>query len=156
MKRFHKLVALCVFGAIALPSGFPAWAMDDAGKQEIEKIVHDYLLANPDLLLEMRDLLEAKRRTDQEAKQRQTLAAEKDAIYSSENQIVIGPADAQLTVVEFFDYNCAFCQRALSDMNRLVDGGGRVRFILREFPVLGDDFGRRRTHQHRLQPADAP
>jgi protein-disulfide isomerase len=41
--------------------------------------------------------------------------------------------------VEFFDYNCGFCQRALDDMNRLIEGGSKIRFVLKEFPVLGEE-----------------
>jgi len=160
MNLIRKLLlALTAVAALGTFVTVPARAMDDAARQEIEKIVRDYLLANPDILLEMRDTLEAKRRAEQEEKQRLTLAREKDAIYAAKDQIVIGAPDAALTIVEFFDYNCSFCQRALEDMNRLLDGGNGVRFIMKEFPVLGDDSvaaARISIAFNRLMPEKAP
>jgi protein-disulfide isomerase len=136
MTKSLRLAAVLGAAILAMPS--PSPAMDANQRSEIEKIVREYLLANPGIILEMRDALEARKRVEQEEKQKLTLAAEKDALYKSANQIAIGAVDAPVTVVEFFDYNCGFCQRALDDMNRLVKAGN-VRFILKEFPVLGEE-----------------
>lgn len=139
MSRSARLAAgLAICGAVLLGAPATAPAMDAGQRSEIEKIVREYLLANPEIILEMRDQLEAKKQVAQAEKQKQTLAAEKDNLYKAAAQIEIGDKSAPVTVVEFFDYNCGFCQRALDDMNRLLKGGN-VRFVMKEFPVLGEE-----------------
>ncbi len=130
-------------GFIALVAGFAlfgatqgASAFDDAERAEIGEIVREYLLANPEVMLEVQSALEEQREAKRVADQKKTLDSEKDAIYSTAHQTTIGNPDAKVTVVEFFDYNCGFCRRALDDMNRLVTENQDVRFILREFPIL--------------------
>ncbi len=51
--------------------------------------------------------------------------------------MIIGDPDAPITVVEFFDYNCGFCKRALADMKRIVEENPDVKFVMKEFPVFG-------------------
>ncbi|GIL00828.1 MAG: membrane protein [Alphaproteobacteria bacterium] len=119
--------------AVVLPR--PALALDEAARKEIEQVIREYLLANPELMLEVQEALEAKQKANRLAAQQKTLSDQSEAIYSATNQIAIGSPDAPITIVEFFDYNCGFCQRALSDMNRLVEDGN-VRFVLKEFPIL--------------------
>jgi protein-disulfide isomerase len=113
-------------------------AADGVEKAEIEKIVREYLLANPEIMVEMQKALEEKREAEQTAQQAKTLADMKEIIFNSPNQIVIGAKDAPVTIVEFFDYNCGYCQRAMSDMTKIVEAEKDVRFILKEFPVLGE------------------
>ncbi len=105
---------------------------------DVENIVREYLLANPELLLEVQDALETKQRAEQRVAQGRALSERADDIFLSTHQFSIGNPDAPVTVVEFFDYNCGFCKRALDDMAKLVDSSGQVRFILKEFPVLGE------------------
>ena len=59
-------------------------------------------------------------------------------IFSSPRQVTLGNPQGDVTVVEFFDYNCAFCKRAMADMTDLMKGDGKVKFVLKEFPVLGE------------------
>ena len=127
-------LAALVAVTFALPQ--QAHAFDDAEKTEIGQIVRDYLMANPEVMLEVQAALEKKREADRVASQQKTLNESHDEIYSTDNEIEIGNPDAKVTVVEFFDYNCGFCHRALDDMNRLVQENDNVRFILREFPIL--------------------
>jgi protein-disulfide isomerase len=128
--------AMALMGAAALPA--PAGALDTNDRAEVEKIIREYLLANPEIMLDVQKALEAKQEQQRVAVQQKTLTEKKEAIFSAEHQVEIGAKDAPITIVEFFDYNCGFCQRALEDMNRFVENDKDVRFILKEFPVLGE------------------
>lgn len=61
-----------------------------------------------------------------------------DAIYSDPNDVVLGNPNGDVTLVEFFDYNCGYCKRALSDMIKLMDYDPDLRVILKEYPILND------------------
>ncbi|WP_075996544.1 DsbA family protein [Salaquimonas pukyongi] len=107
-------------------------------RAEVEKIVREYLLANPEIMLEVQQALEQKQEEMRLAQQKDTLQERAGTIFNSKHQMVIGDPDAPITVVEFFDYNCGFCRRALADMERILEENKDVKFILKEFPVLGE------------------
>ncbi len=134
--RTVAIVSAAVFGLSLFPAQAPALEASD--KAEIEKIVRDYLISNPEILIEVQKALEAKQESLRAANQAKTLTDMKDRIYASDHQVEIGSKDAPITIVEFYDYNCGFCQRALEDMNKFVAADKDVRFILKEFPVLGE------------------
>jgi len=135
-NRGGGLAALLALALVALP--LRADAFDKAQRGEIEQIIHDYLLANPQVMLEVQDALQKQQQAQRVAAREKTLSEQRDAIYHSPDQVEIGNPQAKVTVVEFFDYNCHFCQRALDDMNRLVGKNDtNVRFVLKEFPILG-------------------
>jgi len=126
--------------ALAAFAPAPARAQTFAPDQrtEIEKIVHEYLLSHPEVLQDAMAELE-KRQTAEDAEKH--LAAIKDnatAIFSSPRQVNLGNPQGDVTLVEFFDYNCAFCKRAMSDMLDLLKNDPKLRIVLKEFPVLGE------------------
>ncbi|MDS1134930.1 DsbA family protein [Nitratireductor indicus] len=120
-------------------SGVAQSTAAEMDRAEVETIVREYLLANPEIMLEVQDALEKKQREQQEVAQRAVLESEREAIFSSAYDGVIGNPDAPVTVVEFFDYNCGFCKRALGDMQALVEENKDVRFVLKEFPILSPE-----------------
>ena len=63
----------------------------------------------------------------------------KDRLFSSDLHFVLGNPDGDVTLVEFFDYNCGYCRRAHEDMNQLIAEDGNLRVVIKEFPVLGDE-----------------
>lgn len=134
-KAVLVLISLA-FSFFGLPD--PSLALDSKDKSEVETIIRDYLLKNPEIFIEVQQALEAKQKLETANAQKRTLIEKHDLIYNSKHQMEIGNPDAPITVVEFFDYNCGFCQRALADMNRFVKDDDNVRFVLKEFPVLGE------------------
>ena len=96
-------------------------AMDAAQKQEIETIVRDYLLANPEVLDEAFKVLQDKRAKEEAAKQAEAVAKSGDLLFNSPHQMVLGNPEGAITLVEFFDYNCGYCKRA----RRRHDGAAR-------------------------------
>src|SRR5208337_101183 len=59
-------------------------------------------------------------------------------LFGSTHQVVLGNPQGNFTMVEFFDYNCGFCKRAMSDMLDLLKNDHDIKFVLKEFPVLGE------------------
>jgi protein-disulfide isomerase len=106
-------------------------------RQEIERIVKSYLVAHPEVLQEAMDALDKQQKQADAAKARETIKKENATLFDSPHQVVLGNPRGNKTVVEFFDYNCAFCKRALPDMLTLLKTDPNLKFVLKEFPVLG-------------------
>ena len=99
--------------------------------------VREYLLANPEVLQEVVTELERQRINQQTAQQADAVNLYQDLLFFSPRSAVIGNPNGDITLVEFFDYNCSYCKRALDDMNRLIADDPGLRVVLKEFPVLG-------------------
>jgi protein-disulfide isomerase len=108
-------------------------------RPQVEGIVREYLLANPEILLEVQSALEAKMKAEQAAASQQAIANSADKLFHQASDGFVGNPDGDVTIVEFFDYNCGYCKRALSDMEALVAKDKNLRFVLKEFPILGPD-----------------
>jgi len=108
-------------------------------RTQIEAIVRDYLLKNPEIMLEVQDALEAKQREEQRLASLGVITQNKDEIFNSPFDGVVGNPQGKVTIVEFYDYNCGFCKRAMEDMQALTRENPDLRFVLKEFPILGPD-----------------
>ncbi|MGH6936688.1 MAG: DsbA family protein [Methylocella sp.] len=105
-------------------------------KAEIETIIKDYLLQKPEILREAMGVLEA-RENAAEAKARERVISDPSgALFAATNQAVVGDPGGKITLIEFFDYNCGYCKRALSDLARLMKANPDLRVVLRDFPIL--------------------
>lgn len=105
----------------------------------VETIVRDYLTKHPELLVEMSAELDKRQAAEQEAQQRKAISENADEIFRSPAAFVAGNPEGDVSVVEFFDYNCGFCRRALPDVVKLVNSDNKVRLVLKELPIFGDD-----------------
>jgi protein-disulfide isomerase len=117
-----------------------AAASDDLSRKEIEEIVRNYLLTNPEILVEVQTALEEKQKEAQRVASLQTIQQAKDLIYNSPIDGVVGNPKGKTTIVEFYDYNCGFCKRAITDMQEIVKTDPDLRFVLKELPILGPDL----------------
>ena len=117
----------------------PALALDEDEKKEMGQFIREYLLENPEVMLEVQAALEAKQQSQRLEQAGQAVAANHDAIFNSQDDIALGNPDGDVTVVEFFDYNCGYCKRALADMEKVLATDPKVRFVLKELPILGPD-----------------
>ena len=106
---------------------------------QIEAIVRNYLLKNPEIMIEVQTALETKRNDESRVAQSKVIRESGSAIFNSTDDAVLGNPNGDVTVVEFFDYNCGYCRRALGDMQALVKTDANVRFVLKELPILGPD-----------------
>jgi protein-disulfide isomerase len=105
----------------------------------LEKSVRDYLTKNPEILVEMTTELDKRQAAEQEKQQQKTIGDNADEIFRSPVAHVAGNPDGDVSVVEFFDYNCGYCRRALPDVVKLVKDDGKVRLVLKELPIFGED-----------------
>lgn len=114
-------------------------ALEAGDRAEIEKIIREYLIANPEVLVEAQQALEEKRQEQERIAQQETITNSAEELFNSEYDGIVGNPEGSVTIVEFFDYNCGFCERAMEDMEALVEANPDLRFVLKEFPILGPD-----------------
>ena len=125
--------------ALLLPQAAPAGEFTDKQRQEIGTIVREYLLQNPDVLLEVGQELERRQQAGEEEKRKTALTANAKEIFHSPADLVAGNPQGSITMVEFFDYNCAWCKRSVSEVLRLLDTDKDLRLVLKEFPIFGEN-----------------
>lgn len=126
-------------GTSASPSPVAATSMD---RGAVEAIVREYLVSNPEIMVEVQQALESRQQETQRMAQNEIIQSALDQIFNASYDGVIGNPEGSVTIVEFFDYNCGYCKRALQDMEALVDQDSDLRFVLKEFPILGPDSQR--------------
>jgi protein-disulfide isomerase len=122
----------------AAPSSPAAEPLDERQVAAIETIIRDHLIANPEIIRDAINELQRKEVEAEQVAQQAAISKDSDLIFASSHQAVIGNPDGQVTLVEFFDYNCGYCKRAHADMKRLVEEDPSLRMVLKEFPVLGE------------------
>lgn len=130
---------LAITGTNQLQAQEQAAGQSALTKPQIEGIIREYLLANPEILLEVQSALEEKMKAQQAAASQQVITDAADQIFHQASDGFIGNPDGDVTIVEFFDYNCGYCKRALNDMEALLAKDNNLRFVLKEFPILGPD-----------------
>ncbi|MFM9847365.1 MAG: DsbA family protein [Hyphomicrobiaceae bacterium] len=120
----------------------PATASTSSGpfsveqKTAIERIVKDYLVNNPELLMEIQSALEAKAEGLQAARLGGALKENANEIFRRPNTPMAGNPSGDVTIVEFSDYNCGYCKRAFSDVAKLVEQDAKIKILIKELPIL--------------------
>jgi len=144
MKRVAAaaLMLAFVFHSGVLPSSAASAAeaksnFTPAQKEEIGKLVREYLLANPEVLTETIDAMQAKENKAKEAKQAAVVSARKGEIFNPQEATVIGNLKGDVTVVEFFDYNCGYCKSMFQTLIETIEADKKIRLVLKELPILG-------------------
>ena len=107
-------------------------------QQEIEKIVHDYLLREPEVLAEALRRLQQRQSAAVAQKAKQAIRDNQQALLSDQTSPIEGNAQGKVTIVEFFDYRCVHCRRVASTLENLVRSNTSVRVVYKNFPVLGE------------------
>jgi protein-disulfide isomerase len=124
-------VALC-----ATPPAASAENFSGGQRGEIETIIRNYLIAHPEVLEEAMAELNKRQATAEAEKHEASVAQNSDTIFNSPRGVVLGNKDGDVTFVEFFDYNCGYCKRAMTDMLDLMKSDSKLKVVLKEFPVL--------------------
>jgi protein-disulfide isomerase len=142
-----------VFAAAFLFACVPAFAQSSLPRAEIEAIVKDYLLKNPEVLRDALIELERRGKAEEDAARARAVAEMAPKIYNSTRQVVVGNPAGKIALVEFYDYNCGYCKRAFDDLGVLIKKNPDLRVILKEFPVLGPNSieAARVAHALRMQ-----
>lgn len=135
MFRLRRLLP-----ALLLTASLPAsgWAeLTPEEREEFRDEVRAYLLENPEVLNEMVALLDARQRDATVALDRERIAARGDALFDDGFSFVGGNPEGSVTIVEFLDYQCGYCRRAHPDVMNMIAADGDIRWIVKEWPVLG-------------------
>jgi len=133
-----RLLAPALF-ALALCGTLPsasAQSFSDRQRGDIETIVRNYLLAHPEVLEEAMTELSRRQAAAEAEKHEASVATNAETIFNSPRGVVLGNKDGDVTFVEFFDYNCGYCKRAMADMLDLMKTDPKLKVVLKEFPVL--------------------
>ena len=123
--------------AVAAPQASRADELSAGQRGEVERIVREYLVAHPEVIQEAMTELEKRQSTADAEKHKAAVKQYSEALFTSPRQVVLGNPSGNVTFVEFFDYNCGYCKRAMDDMLTLLKDDPKLKVVLKEFPVLG-------------------
>lgn len=130
------LAALPVLAEV--PATGSAATMTEAERKALRDEVRAYLLENPEVLIEAMDVLQQREETAGLARDSQVIAANSARIFANPNDWVGGNPKGDITLVEFMDYRCGYCRQAYDEIAKLIETDGNIRFVVKEFPILGE------------------
>jgi protein-disulfide isomerase len=138
MSLLHRLLAAAaILAFFAATPGANAQSFSPEQRREIESIIKNYLVKNPEVMEEVMKELEKQQAKAEADKARAAVKDNADLLFNSPRHVTIGNPQGDVTFVEFFDYNCGYCKRALADMLDLMKADPNLKVVLKEFPVLG-------------------
>ena len=111
----------------------------NAQRQEMGSIIKDYLLSHPEILQDVSKLLEEKQKQVEGNARKDSIVKNADKIFHNTSDFVAGNPKGDVTIVEFFDYNCPWCKKSFPGVMSLIETDKKVRLVLKEFPILGPD-----------------
>jgi protein-disulfide isomerase len=123
--------------AATLPVDTPAVAAIDPAV--LNPMIEDYLMSDPKVLQRVSSALDDALRGEEEERTRVAMADMQDKIFNAPGQIVLGNPEGDVTLVEFFDYNCGYCRTALPDLAALLAEDPNLRVVMKEFPILSNE-----------------
>lgn len=141
MKRnntLNVLIMSCLLasGAVtAAEKAAPAFTPEQEAR--IGEVARDYLLAHPEVLVEVSQKLQARQQEQQQQAMTAAVVQNQAALINDKGTPSYGPDDAKVTVVEFFDYQCIYCARLAPELDKVIKANPQVRFVFKEFPIFG-------------------
>lgn len=134
---FLSLALASALAAAIPPAARAAADFTPAQRDAIEGIIRDYLVHNPDVLIEALRGAEDKLNREADAKAEKVLAQRRSEIFDDPATPIGGNPRGDVTIVEFFDYRCPYCKQVLPALQSLLKEDGKLRFVYKEMPVLG-------------------
>ncbi len=135
------LIAIgAILGVRALPDRAPAMsaAAPTADKAALGKAIREYLIANPEVLVEAMQELERKQDSQQSSQAQRAIQEHRDALMSDPESPIAGNPNGDVTIVEFSDYQCPYCKRAHAAVKSVLAADSRVRLVFKDLPILGE------------------
>ena len=136
-----SLALLCASAAL-VPAGTAAAAGDAFSadqKAQLGALIKDYLLKNPEVMIDVQRILEAKQEAQRQETAAKAVSENSSSLYKNIALPTVGAAKGDVTVVEFFDYNCGYCRKAVEPMGKLIQGDKQVKVVMVDFPIFGKD-----------------
>ena len=145
MSRLHSFIVN--FSAISAIGIFATSAMaesaqgpnDPVTRAQLPALIKEILIKDPNILTEVVQKMQENQEAQMMAKGKEDVIKHKDKIYNDPAAPMVGPANADVTVVEFFDYHCGYCKQALSSLITLMEKDKKVRVLFKEYPILSED-----------------
>jgi protein-disulfide isomerase len=140
-----KLTSRVLGAGLLLGLAMPGAMADEASKavdlpvEQIEQIVRDYLMREPEIIYQALEALQKRQAAEQAERQKETLVSREDDLLRDPMTPIAGNPEGAVTLVEFFDYRCGYCRRVLSSMQALMEEDQELRVAFKELPVLGED-----------------
>ena len=128
--RIGLYLLICITSLGLFSNSYAADQFSKAQKTEIGQIVHEYMLANPELLAEVSQALQKK--IIQTA-----ISSHAKDLFTSNFSPVSGNKGSKLKIVEFFDYQCGVCKRMDGTVKDLLAKNKDVQLVYKELPILG-------------------
>ncbi len=135
-------VVLGLLLGLSAPAPAPAEGLTDmtpAERAAFGDAVRAYLVENPEVIVEAMTILQDRQASAEAQADDQLVADNAALIFNDGASWVGGNPDGDITVVEFMDYRCGYCKKAFAEVEELVKADGNIRFVLKEFPILGED-----------------
>jgi len=126
-----------ILTAVLMTVPFTSFAQE-LSEDRIKELVYEAILENPDIIMEAVALIQQRDEAAKASATQAVLTDQRLLIERDPNAPVLGNPDGDVTVVEFFDYNCPYCKRAMPEVQGLLDEDQNVRLVYREWPILGE------------------
>ncbi len=139
MRNWVLSAAAALLMTASSAAAFDISEMSPAERDVFREEIRNYLLDNPEVIMEAVRVLEERQQQAQAVAEQDFIAANADAIFNDGFSWVGGNPDGNVTVVEFIDYRCGFCRRAAPEVEKLLANDDNIRLVMKEFPILGDD-----------------
>ena len=135
------LAGLLIGGAYAAPAPVQptSSALTPAQTKQVEQIVHDYLLQNPNILIEMSQKLQTQRVAQMEQQAQTAIKQHAHSIFSNVNSPVVGNPNGNINLVEFLDYQCGHCKSMAAVVDQLMKNNPNLRVVFKELPIFGEN-----------------
>jgi protein-disulfide isomerase len=117
----------------------PSQGLTAEQRKAIVGLIRETLLQNPEIIQEAMIELERRNAVAQADAQRSAVLAEKARLVDPATSAIVGNPQGDVTIVEFMDYNCGFCKRAVEDVRALVKEDPKLKVVIKDFPILGPD-----------------
>ncbi|MEM9344075.1 MAG: DsbA family protein [Pseudomonadota bacterium] len=138
MTKSWLLGAVCAL-ALSPAAALDLGQMTEAEEQAFGEAVRQYLLDNPDVLMEAIAVLEEREALAQAEAEKVLITSSAAELFEDEGSYVGGNPEGDVTIVEFLDYKCGFCRRAHPEVTDLIETDGDIRIIVKELPILGEE-----------------
>jgi protein-disulfide isomerase len=135
----RAVAAVCAALMLAAVAPARAEPADDAKRGEFERMFREYLSEHPEAIQQALDLLASRKAVAKAEQQKAAIKTNGRELFSSARQVTLGDRTGDVTLVEFFDYNCGYCKRALTDLLELMKADPKLKVVLKEYPILGPD-----------------
>ncbi len=133
MPALRSALAPALAAALALPA-----AAEGLTEADVKRLALEAILENPEVLMEAVEILKERQEAQAAAAQVAMIAELRPLLENDPNAPVLGNPQGDVTLVEFFDYNCPYCKDAATDLRKLIEGDPGLRVVMREFPILGE------------------